>query len=157
MKTIFLLTGKTKNSYLLQGVREYHKRIINYIAFEIIEIPDLKNTRNLSQEQVKEKEGNLILNEITVGDVVVLLDERGKEMSSREFSSFIESQMIGSVKRLVFIVGGAYGFSNKVTTRSNFRLSLSRMTFPHQLVRLFFLEQFYRAMTIIKGEPYHND
>lgn len=157
MKTIFLLTGKTRNSYLTEGIKEYQKRIVHYLPFELREIPELKNSKNVSPGQVKEMEGNLILQSLSDGDILVLLDENGKEFNSRGFASFLESHMVGSVKKLVFAVGGAWGFSSDVYERANYKISLSKMTFPHQLVRLIFMEQFYRALTIIKGEPYHND
>ena len=157
MKTIFLLTGKTRNSFLTEGIKEYQKRIVHYLPFKLREIPDLKNIKNFSPLQVKEMEGTLILQSVSDGDILVLLDEKGKEFSSREFAVFIESQMVGGVKNLVFAVGGAWGFSPRVYKRANHKISLSKMTFPHQLVRLIFMEQFYRALTIIKGEPYHND
>ena len=157
MKTIFLLTGKTRNSYLTEGIKEYQKRIVHYLPFELREIPDLKNVKNFSPEQVKEMEGTQILHSVSDGDILVLLDEKGREFNSREFASFLESQMIGRVKNLVFAVGGAWGFSPGVYKRANHKISLSKMTFHHQLVRVVFMEQFYRALTIIKGEPYHND
>ncbi len=157
MKTLFLLTGKTKESYLIEGMKEYQKRIRNYIPFDLTEIPDLKNTRNLPPEKVKENEGQLILQQLKEGDYAVLLDEKGKELTSGEFADFMQARMLASNRRVVFITGGAWGFSRDVYERADFKLSLSRMTFPHQLVRLIFLEQLYRAHTILKGEPYHND
>jgi 23S rRNA (pseudouridine1915-N3)-methyltransferase len=157
MKTIFLFTGKIKNSYLSEGVRDYSKRIQNYIPLDMVEIPDLKNTRNLPPEKVKEGEGKLIIQQLSEGDFVVLLDERGRELTSRELADFMQARMLSSLKKVVFVVGGAWGFSNEVYERADFRLSLSKMTFPHQLVRLIFLEQLYRSLSILKGEPYHND
>ena len=156
MKTIFLLTGKTRNQYLIEGMRDYLKRIVNYTSFEILEIPDLKNTRNMPPAVISEKEGDLILSHIDEKDFLVILDEKGRQLSSEGLAGFLEGKMLGSVKRLVFVVGGAYGFPKRLLQRADYVLSLSRMTFPHQLVRLVFLEQFYRAMTIIRGEPYHN-
>jgi 23S rRNA (pseudouridine1915-N3)-methyltransferase len=156
MKTIFLLTGKTRNRYLIEGIRDYFSRIVNYTPFEIIEIPDLKNTRNMPSAVVTEKEADLIFSYIDESDFLVMLDEKGRQLSSKELAGFLEGKMLGSVKRLVFAVGGAYGFPKRLVQRADFILSLSRMTFPHQLVRLIFLEQFYRALTIIRGEPYHN-
>ncbi len=157
MKTIFLFTGKTRNSYLVEGINDYLNRIKHYISFELIELPEIKNFGKLSPLRIKEIEENLILRSILEGDMLVLLDEKGKEFNSRKFASFIEAQMLVSVRRLVFAVGGAWGFSEKVYERANYRLSLSKMTFPHQLVRLIFMEQFYRALTILKRESYHND
>jgi 23S rRNA (pseudouridine1915-N3)-methyltransferase len=157
MKTIFLFTGKIKNSYLIDGIRDYSKRIQNYISLEMVEIPELKNTKNLLPEKVKEGEGKLLLQQILDGDFVVLLDERGREFASREFAEFLKNRMLASQKRIVFVAGGAWGFSDEVYKRADFKLSLSRMTFPHQLVRVIFLEQLYRALSILKGEPYHND
>ena len=157
MKTIFLFTGKIKNSYLIEGIRDYSKRIQNYVPLDMVEIPELKNTKNLPPEKVKEGEGKLILQHFSEGDFVVLLDERGRELTSREFADFMQIRMLSSLKKIFFVVGGAWGFSNEVYGRADFKLSLSRMTFPHQLVRLIFLEQLYRSLSILKGEPYHND
>lgn len=157
MKTIFLLTGKTRNSYLIEGINEYQKRIRNYLSLDLVEIPDLKNTRNLSPEKVKENEGKQIFQQLQKGDFVVLLDEKGKEFTSRQFADFMQARMLSSIKRIVFVTGGAWGFSREIYKRADLSLSLSKMTFPHQLVRLIFLEQLYRALTILKGEPYHND
>ncbi len=156
MKIKLLLIGKTDESYLKQGIEKYTKRIKHYLSFDFITIPDLKNTRNLSEEQQKQKEGELILNQLNPADFVVLLDEKGKEYSSVDFSIFIEKQMISGLKNLIFIVGGPYGFSKQLYERSNIKISLSQMTFSHQMVRLIFVEQLYRAMSIIKGEPYHH-
>ena len=156
MKIKLLLIGKTDESYLKQGIEKYTKRIKHYLSFDFITIPDLKNTRNLSEKQQKQKEGELILNQLNPADFVVLLDEKGKEYSSVDFSVFIEKQMISGLKNLIFIVGGPYGFSKQLYERSNIKISLSQMTFSHQMVRLIFVEQLYRAMSIIKGEPYHH-
>lgn len=156
MKIKLLLIGKTDSDILGKGITDYVNRIKHYIPFEMFVIPDLKNTKNLSEDQQKQKEGELILNFIKSGDFVVLLDEKGKEFSSIEFSGFIEKQMISGLKNLIFIVGGPYGFSDEVYKKCNSKISLSRMTFSHQMVRLIFTEQLYRAMTIIKGEPYHH-
>ncbi|NOQ24083.1 MAG: 23S rRNA (pseudouridine(1915)-N(3))-methyltransferase RlmH [Bacteroidales bacterium] len=156
MKIKFLLIGKTDSDILSKGVNDYIKRLKHYIPFEMSIIPDLKNTKNLSEGQQKQKEGELILNFIKSGDFVVLLDEKGKEYTSIDFSGFIEKQMISGLKNLIFIIGGPYGFSEEVYKKCNSKISLSRMTFSHQMVRLIFTEQLYRAMTIIKGEPYHH-
>ena len=156
MKIKLLLIGKTDSDILSKGVDDYLKRLKHYIPFEMSIIPDLKNTKNLTESQQKQKEGELILNFIKSGDFVVLLDEKGKEYTSVEFSGFMEKQMISGLKNLIFIVGGPYGFSDEVYKKCNSKISLSRMTFSHQMVRLIFTEQLYRAMTIIKGEPYHH-
>lgn len=156
MKIKFLLIGKTDSDILGKGINDYVNRLKHYIPFEMAIIPDLKNTKSLSEDQQKHKEGELILNFIKSGDFVVLLDEKGKEYTSIDFSGFIEKQMISGLKNLIFIVGGPYGFSDEVYKKCNSKISLSRMTFSHQMVRLIFTEQLYRAMTIIKGEPYHH-
>ena len=152
-----MLVGKTTESYLNQAIEEYLKRLRRYVAFEISVIPELKNAKNLSFDQQKEKEGVAILNAIEPSDDVVLLDEKGAQYSSVEFASQLEKKNLASVKRLVFVVGGPYGFSADVYARANSKLSLSRMTFSHQMIRLLFVEQVYRAMTILKGEPYHHE
>lgn len=157
MKVKLILIGKTDSKFLIEGNKEYEKRLKHYIPLEINIIPDLKNTKKISEDQQKQKEGELILNQITERDFVVLLDENGKQYSSVEFSRFIEKQMISGLKNLIFVVGGPYGFSEEVYKRSNSKISLSKMTFSHQMVRLIFLEQLYRAMTIIRGEPYHHN
>jgi len=157
MKVKLILIGKTDSKYINEGNAEYQKRLKHYINTEVVVIPDIKNSKNLSEEQQKKKEGELILNQIKEGDFLILLDENGKQFSSVEFSKFIEKQMISGLKNLVFIVGGPYGFSDDVYKKSKSKISLSKMTFSHQMVRLIFLEQLYRAMTIIKGEPYHHN
>lgn len=156
MKITLLLVGKTTENYLNEAVSEYLKRLKRYITFELVVIPEVKNTKNISCEQQKEKEGLAILSAIETSDEVILLDERGLEYSSVEFASFIEKKGLNSVKRLIFVVGGPYGFSREVYARANGQVSLSQMTFSHQMIRLFFVEQIYRAMTILKGEPYHH-
>ncbi|MBI9055660.1 MAG: 23S rRNA (pseudouridine(1915)-N(3))-methyltransferase RlmH [Bacteroidales bacterium] len=157
MKIKLILIGKTDSKYLNEGNAEYQKRLKHYIPTDIIVIPDIKNSKNLSELEQKKKEGDLILNQIKEGDLVILLDENGKQFSSVEFSRFIEKQTISGLKNLVFVVGGPYGFSDEVYKKASSNISLSRMTFSHQMVRLIFLEQLYRAMTIIKGEPYHHN
>lgn len=156
MKVEFWSIGKTKASYLQEGVSIYEKRIQHYVKMEVLLLPDIKNAKNLKPKQVKEKEGLLFLKKIQKRDYVVLLDERGKAFTSVEFSTFIERQLQQSFAKIIFIVGGAYGFSPAMYQRANFQFQLSKMTFSHQMIRLFFLEQFYRAMTILKNEPYHN-
>jgi len=140
-----------------EGIDDYVKRLSFYIPFETRVIPDLKNRNNLSVELQKEKEGQLILNLIIPGDFMILLDERGSEFSSLEFSKWIEKKMISGIRQLVFVIGGPYGFSKMVYQRADFKISLSQLTFSHQMVRLVFVEQIYRAMTIIKNEPYHHE
>lgn len=156
MKICLLVIGKTDEAYLQKGIEIFLKRIPHYISFEMKVIPDLKNSKNLSEQQQKEKEGELILQQISTSDELVLLDEQGIESSSVEFARFLERKMIAGIKRMVVVIGGPYGFSGNVYARANGKLSLSRMTFSHQMVRLIFVEQLYRAMTILKGEPYHH-
>jgi len=156
MKICLLVIGKTDETYLQSGIELFLKRIPHYISFEMKVIPDLKNSKNLSEQQQKEKEGELLLQQITVSDELFLLDEQGIESTSVEFARFLEKKMIAGIKRLVIVIGGPYGFSSGIYARANGKLSLSRMTFSHQMVRLIFAEQLYRAMTILKGEPYHH-
>lgn len=156
MKVILLSVGKTDDNVLSQTIDMYCKRLRFYISFEMEVIADIKNTRNLSEKEQKSQEGNLILKTLQANDWVVLLDDKGWQCSSVEFSAYLEKKMHSVPKRLVFIVGGAYGFSEEVYSRANEKLSLSKMTFTHQMVRLVFVEQLYRAMTILKGEPYHH-
>lgn len=157
MKITLLTIGKTEDKYLNEGIDIYLKRLKHYISFKILEIPDLKNTKSLSQEQQKTREAELIFKNIQSTDHVILLDENGKELSSRGFSVFLNKKMVGGLQHLVFIVGGPYGFSDELYARSNDKLSLSKMTFSHQMIRLLFTEQLYRALSILKGEPYHHD
>ncbi len=157
MKITFLLSGKTDRSYLLEGVHLYEKRLSHYASFRIEVIPEVKKYKSLSHEELKRKEGALILKKLGKEHFVVLLDENGKEYSSVEFAGFIERHMAITGKDLIFVVGGPFGFSREVYKRSDMKLSLSQMTFSHQLVRLVFLEQLYRAFTIIRGEPYHHN
>ncbi|KHJ38780.1 ribosomal RNA large subunit methyltransferase H [Pedobacter glucosidilyticus] len=157
MKITLLTVGKTEDKYILEGIEKYLKRLKHYIKFEIIEIPELKKTKSLSEDQQKSKEAEIIFKQLNHTDHVVLLDERGKELSSMHFADFMNKKMIGSVQQLVFIVGGPYGFDASLHQRAQDKLSLSKMTFSHQMVRLFFVEQVYRAFTILKGEPYHHE
>ncbi|MDE5420349.1 23S rRNA (pseudouridine(1915)-N(3))-methyltransferase RlmH [Labilibaculum sp. DW002] len=156
MKIILLVIGKTDKDFVKNGIEEYQKRLVHYLPFEINIIPDIKNTKNLSENQQKQKEGALILDKVKAGDHLILLDEGGKEFSSVAFSKFIEQKMIGGTKKLVFVIGGPYGFSDDVYRKAQGKVSLSKMTFSHQMIRMIFTEQLYRAMTIIKGEPYHH-
>ena len=157
MKIQLIVTGKTNQDFLKQGLDEFCKRLEHYFPFELEIIPDIKNTRNLSVEQQKTKEGELILQAFQAGDYIVLLDERGKEFTSMQFAQFIEKKAYMGLKRLVFVIGGAYGFSPAVYEAANEKIALSKMTFPHQLIRLIFIEQLYRAMTILHNEPYHHE
>lgn len=156
MKTILILVGKTTDKHFQAGIEDYTARISHYMPFEIVTIPELRNTKSLSEEQQKAAEGELILKQIQAQDTVVLLDEHGKELRSIEFAKWLE-QKRNTARRLVFVVGGPYGFSEAVYARANELLSLSKMTFSHQMIRLVFTEQVYRACTIIKGEPYHHE
>ena len=157
MKITFLVIGKTEDSYLKQGIEKYLNRLKHYIKFELIEIPELKNTKNLSEEQQKSKEAELILKTINSSDRVVLLDDKGQEYTSVQFSGYLSKKMLSSVQNLIFIVGGPYGFDQSIYAIAHDKISLSKMTFSHQMVRLFFVEQVYRAFSILKGEPYHHE
>ena len=156
MKTVLILVGKTVNKHFVAGIDDYAERITHYMPFEIVTIPELHNTKNLSEDQQKTAEGDLILRQIQPSDTVVLLDEHGKEFRSVDYARWL-SQKQQTARRLVFVIGGPYGFSEAVYARANEKLSLSKMTFSHQMVRLIFTEQLYRACTIIKGEPYHHE
>ncbi|MBO8476918.1 MAG: 23S rRNA (pseudouridine(1915)-N(3))-methyltransferase RlmH [Bacteroidetes bacterium] len=157
MKISLLVVGKTVHSYLNQGIDEYTKRISRYCPFSIQYIADAKTTKSLSQEQQKQLEGDNIAAALDKSDYVVLLDEHGKEFTSVDFSAYIERKMQSVPKRLVFIIGGPYGFSKEIYERANEKISLSKMTFPHDLIRLVFTEQLYRAFSIIHHEPYHHE
>ncbi len=157
MKIILLLIGKTDASFLTDAINEYKNRLGHYIPFEMAIIPDIRNVKNLSEIQQKEKEGELLLKALQPGDHVVLLDEKGKEFTSMQFASYIEKKQHTVSKRLVFVVGGPYGFSESVYNAAAEKIALSKMTFSHQMVRLFFIEQLYRAMTILHNEPYHHE
>ena len=157
MKITLLAIGKTNAKYLQEGTEQYIKRLSHYIPFEFKILPDVKTSKGLTQEKQKEMEGQMFLSAIQPGDVVVLLDEKGKEMTSREFSTYLDKKMVTVAKNLIFVIGGPYGFSQEMYNRANEKLSLSKMTFSHEMIRLFFIEQIYRAMTILKGEPYHHD
>jgi 23S rRNA (pseudouridine1915-N3)-methyltransferase len=156
MKTALFMIGKTDHSFYAQAIEDYRKRISRYLPFETVVIPDLRNTRNLPEALQKEKEGELIFKYLQPGDYCVLLDEKGKEYTSENFAAYMENKMHTVSKRLVFVIGGPYGFGEKVYEASQESLSLSKMTFSHQLIRLLFAEQFYRAMTILHNEPYHH-
>ena len=157
MKITLLAIGKTNAKYLQEGIEQYTKRLSHYIPFELKILPDVKTTKALSTDKQKEMEGEMFMSAIQQGDWVTLLDERGKEFTSRDFAAYIDKKMITIPKNLIFIIGGPYGFSKAMYERANEKLSLSKMTFSHEMIRLFFVEQIYRAMTILKGEPYHHD
>lgn len=156
MKTILILVGKTIDKHFQAGINDYVERISHYMPFELLIIPELKNTKSLSEVQQKQAEGELILKQIQTSDTVVLLDEHGQEHRSIEFAKWLE-QKRNTARRLVFVIGGPYGFSQAVYSRANEQISLSKMTFSHQMIRLVFTEQIYRACTIIKGDPYHHE
>ena len=156
VKITLLLVGATDRNYLKEGIEDYQNRLIHYLPFEIRVIANIKNSRNLTPDQQKEKEGKSILDLVTSGDELVLLDVEGIEYTSPGLASWIEKRMLSGTRQVIFVVGGPYGFSDAVYKRADSKMSLSRFTFPHQLVRLLFIEQLYRAMTIIKGEPYHH-
>ena len=156
MRICLLTVGKTDAGWVREGLETYSSRLSRYVPFSVSEIPELKNASALSKAQVKEKEGELILSRVTPRDTVILLDEKGKEYSSSEFAKEI-SKLTASGKNIVFVIGGPYGFSEPVYARCDAKVSLSRMTFTHQMVRTIFVEQLYRAFTIIKGEPYHHE
>ena len=157
MKITLMVVGKTVDKSLIQMIEDYVKRLKFYTDFEMVIIPDLKNNKNMPFDVQKEKEGEMILRSLNDSDDVILMDEHGKEFSSVEFASYIQKKMTSGLKRLVFIIGGPYGFSPAVYARADGKISLSRMTFSHQMVRLIFTEQLYRAFTILKGEPYHHE
>ena len=157
MKIILLTVGKTINNNLITLQEDYQSRLKFYVPFETVTVPELKNTKNLSVNEQLEKEADLILKQLDPNDDVILLDDKGKQFTSVGFSEFLSKKMLSSVKRTVFVVGGPYGFSERVYNRANGKVSLSAMTFSHQMIRLIFVEQVYRAMTILKGEPYHHE
>jgi len=156
MKIRLITVGKTDMDWVRKGVEEYASRLVHYIPFEIIEIPELKNVSAMSKEQIKMKEGELILKLIKPSETMVLLDEHGIEWTSLEFADQIEARINRMGKDIVFVIGGAYGFSSQVYERADSKTSLSKMTFSHQMVRAIFVEQLYRAFTIMRGEPYHH-
>jgi 23S rRNA (pseudouridine1915-N3)-methyltransferase len=157
LKIKFICIGRTTKPFLEAGEEEYFSRLKHYVPIERIELSDIRNAKNLNREQLKEAEGKELLKRILPTDQLVLLDERGKEFSSVSFAAHLEQQMNQSVKAIVFVVGGAFGFSEEIYQRANLKMSLSRMTYSHQMVRMIFLEQLYRAFTIIRGEGYHHE
>ncbi len=157
MKVLFLVIGRTVEKRLTSLIDDYVQRVKHYVPFDMEVIPELKNTKALSAEQQKEREGELLQKQLHEGDYVVLLDEGGREFRSVEFADYLQKKQSVAARRLVFIVGGPYGFSPAVYALAREKVSLSKMTFSHQMVRLFFVEQVYRAMTILRGEPYHHE
>ncbi|MFC4219925.1 23S rRNA (pseudouridine(1915)-N(3))-methyltransferase RlmH [Flagellimonas marina] len=157
MQITLIAIGKTDSVDLEQLISIYDKRLQHYIKFQFQIIPDIKNSKNLSEVQQKEKEGELILGQLQSSDVLILLDERGKQYTSLEFSQFLQKKMNSGIKNLVLAIGGPYGFSNAIYARANGKISLSKMTFSHQMVRLFLVEQLYRGFTILRNEPYHHE
>ena len=157
MKILVLAIGKTDEQWVQDALLKYSKRLQYYLPFEFEVITDLKNTKNLSEAQQKEREGALILKKLSPTDKVILLDEKGKEYRSVEFAKHLQQQMNSGVKRLIFIIGGPYGFSPELYAKAQGKLALSKMTFSHQMIRPYFVEQLYRAITILKNEPYHHE
>lgn len=157
MKIELAVIGKTSIGYLKQGIDEYIKRLKHYVPFEIKYIDDIKNAKNISEDQQKRTEGTKILSLLDKSDFVVLLDEHGKEYTSMQYSSYIQKRMLSGTKKVVFVIGGPYGFSQEVYDRANDKISFSKMTFNHEMIRLIFTEQLYRAYTIINHEPYHHE
>ncbi|MCP4313453.1 MAG: 23S rRNA (pseudouridine(1915)-N(3))-methyltransferase RlmH [Bacteroidetes bacterium] len=156
MRITLLQAGKTRDHFINEGVEEFRKRMSRYVPFTIETVPDLKNNRNMTMKEVQEKEGEMILKRVKATDYLVLLDERGKEYHSIGFAKHLNA-LEGRVNHVIFLIGGPYGFSEEVYRRSSEKVSLSRLTFSHQLIRLLFMEQIYRAFTILKGEPYHHE
>ena len=157
MKVILLCIGKTDETYLETGLAIYLKRLKYYFPTELVIIPDNKKFTKLPSEERNKKEGEQILNFLETGDRLILLDERGNEFTSRQFSTYLQKQANSGIKRVVFVIGGAFGFSDEIYRKAEGKIALSKMTFSHQMIRLFFLEQVYRACTILNNEPYHND
>ncbi|HCT29812.1 MAG TPA: 23S rRNA (pseudouridine(1915)-N(3))-methyltransferase RlmH [Bacteroidales bacterium] len=157
MKITLIVIGKTDKKYIVEGISEYEKRLSHYCKFEIKVIPDIKNSKSMTESVQMQKEGDQILASTRVTSELILLDERGTEYSSIDFAKFIERKGISGQREISFVIGGPYGFSSEVKSRASGFVSLSKLTFSHQIVRLIFMEQLYRAMTIIKGEPYHHE
>ena len=156
MNIKLIAIGKTDDTQLIALIERYQNRLKHYIKFNFEIIPDIKNVKNLSEKQQKEKEGELILKQLTPTDVLVLLDENGKQFTSVEFSQYLQKKMNAGIKQLIFVIGGPYGFSETVYQKAQGKISLSKMTFSHQMIRLFVVEQIYRGFTILKNEPYHH-
>lgn len=156
MKITLLTVGKTENNYLSEGTRIYYERLQHYIKFDFIEVVLPKTSKKLQPEQLKEAEGKLLIKHFQEADMVILLDEKGRQYTSEAFAGYLQKTMNAGTRNLMFVVGGAFGFSQEVYAKCTGKLALSEMTFSHQMVRLFFMEQLYRAFTILKNEPYHN-
>ena len=156
MKITLIYVGKTGKSFLIEGEKEYTRRVKHYVPFEVIELADIKNAKNRSEDEIKNLEGKQILEKIKPNDFVILLDENGSEFSSVGFSNYIQKQFNSGVQAVVFVIGGPYGFDSSVYSRANDQLSLSKLTFSHQMIRMFFIEQLYRGLTILRNEPYHH-
>lgn len=157
MNIKLVVVGKTEEKYLRDGIEIFEKRLKFYIPYEMVIIPSLKDTKNLSPQMVKDKEGELILKQVAKADKVVLFDEKGKEFRSMEYADFLQKNMNSGIKTLAFVVGGAFGFSDEVYNKADLKIAMSKMTFSHQMIRLMIVEQIYRAFTILKNEPYHNE
>lgn len=157
MKILLLVVGKTSDRYLSEGILSYVKRLKHYVGFEIEEIPDIKNRKSISKLEQKKYESKLILAKLKVGDRMILLDENGKQFDSVNFSKHLQKHMNSGLKRLVFVIGGPFGFDHSLASECQGKISLSKMTFSHQMIRLFVVEQIYRSMTIMKNEPYHHE
>lgn len=157
MKIHLICIGKTDEKYLIEGIEKFQNRLKHYVSFRMTVIPDIKNAKNMSMEQQKNKEAALIEKHLQANEYLILLDDKGDEFTSVGFAGFLEKQSLSSVQQLTFIIGGPYGFAEELYNQSKKRISLSKMTFSHQMVRLFFLEQLYRAYTIQRGEPYHHE
>ena len=155
MRITLIESGKTRDAFIREGVELYRSRMSRYVPFRIETLPDLKNSRNMTMKEVMEKEGQVLLKRLKPGNYVILLDERGQQFDSISFAEYLNS-LEGTVSQLDFVIGGPFGFSEEVYKRADALLSLSRLTFSHQLVRVIFMEQLYRAFTILKGEPYHH-
>lgn len=158
MKIALYIIGKTTAAYLREGIDIYTQRLGHYVPFEVRQLPDVKGTKGMSESVQKAKEGEMVLQQVNRSDYVVLLDEHGREMTSREFATFIDKRMAAaSAGNIIFVIGGPYGFSEEMYARADTLVSFSKMTFSHEMIRLLFVEQLYRAMTILRGEPYHHD
>ena len=157
MNIKLVVVGKTEEKYLKDGIDIFEKRLKFYIPYEMIIIPSLKDTKNLSPQMVKEREGELIIKQVSKADKVVLFDEMGEEFRSIEYANFLQKNMNAGIKTMCFVVGGAFGFSDEVYKIANLKIAMSKMTFSHQMIRLMIVEQLYRAFTILKNEPYHNE
>lgn len=157
MKLALLQTGKTDEAYIREGVAGYEKRMTKYARYETLTLPDIRNAKNMPPQVLTEKEAVKMLEVIKPDDLVILLDDKGREYTTLQFASFLSEKMMSSKKRILFVIGGAWGFHETIYARADFKMSLSRLTFSHQLVRLLFAEQLYRALTVIAGDPYHHE